>query len=130
MKSYNYKKHFSILFGLVGLLWFIGFILQLLADKYMVAILYLVCTIMSFLNALVYRRPYLKLGDGKISISNGVFKKEILIGDITNYDENGKWFILNFHKGNTIKKKKILLSNLEYNDGKQFTKDFRKMLKS
>lgn len=127
MKDYNYKNYLSNLFILSSLLFSISFILQVLIGHYEVAILLCLCVVLHLLNAYMYRKPYLTLGEDKLCIGTGAFKKEIMIKDIISSDEEDKFLKVTYNKGDSIKKQKIGLSYLKYSDKKQFLNDFRNM---
>lgn len=128
MKYYNYKRYLSVLFTVTCLLFLISFSLQLIIGNYKIAILHGVCVILQLLNVYIFKNPYLALGEGKLYINTGVFKKEILITDITISEETEKQLKFTYRHGNSMKKQKILLSSLYYSEKKQFIKDLHSIL--
>jgi hypothetical protein len=112
MKYYKRKKIYSYLWLISGLLFFVSAILQFKMGDFKLGLLQTFVSFLSILDAYIYGKPYLGLGEGKLVFNNGLTNKEISLRNITSLVENKKRLIIFYNQNTKIKKIKIEVSAL------------------
>ena len=124
MKYYRGRLIWSILWLVIGLLWFLQGIPQFKMGQYGFALWYSFITLLSMYNAYIYRKTYLGLGEGKIILNTSlIIRTVIILANITSLEQTKTKLRLTYDEGPWSNKQKIKLSVLEDLDRDEFLRD-------
>jgi hypothetical protein len=123
VKYYQRKLVWSISWLAGGFLFFLQGMFRFQIGDFGFGFFLVFVALIFLIDAYIYRRPYLGLGEGKLVIYLGLRSKEIMLADITMSDYIGKNIVLTYNQGSSTKKQKIELTTLRESDREGFIRD-------
>jgi hypothetical protein len=128
LSDFKRKPIMSVLFLLCGLMIIVSALLQFLSKNTSAALFQTLVAFLFIGDAVVYMKPYISLDEEKLTVNNGLSKREIPFKNITSINDKSKKLIIIFNQGSSKQRVNILLSHLKKQDLEQFMKELRAKL--